>query len=128
VLVAYIRDEDSDHGRAQKLVKEVVEGKYGEFFVTDYIFDEVVTAILNKSKSVIKAVEAGVFIEQAMELKQVGKINFFAAWQLFKTQRGTKLSFTDCATICTADIEGIEHIATFDGDFKKVNGVSVIDS
>jgi predicted nucleic acid-binding protein len=128
VLVAYGREEDSDHKRALTLMDKIGSGIYGEAIVNDYIFSEVITTILNKSKSLTRAIAIGEVIESSMELKEVGRINFGLAWQFFKMQKDTKLSFTDCTIICMTQTENIDNVAAFDKEFKKVEGINVIDS
>lgn len=127
VLVAYGREEDPDHKRAEDLIGKIKTGAYGEARITDYIFDETVTVLLYKSKSLVKTVEFGDGLRDVIPVLETGNIAFETAWQIFKVQKNTKLSFTDCTIFAMAHLEGIRNIATFDSDFKKIQGFNIVD-
>ena len=46
---------------------------------------------------------------------------------IFKEQKVTILSFTDCSIIALMKKEKIRYTATFDGDFLKVENVEVVN-
>ncbi len=127
-MVASEVETDINHSRATKLIKEIISGKYGSFFLTDYIFDETVTITALRAKSLAKAIAVGTKIKEAMEILKVDEIAFDAAWTIFKDQRNTKLSFTDCTILSMMHLHGITNVATFDSDFKKVKLIKVIDN
>ena len=49
---------------------------------------------------------------------------FSDAWELFFDH---KLSFTDCTNVSFLKLYRIEHVATFDKQFKKIKGINVVD-
>ena len=61
-------------------------------------------------------------------MRKVDREIFDNAWQIFKEQKNTKLSFTDCTILAIMRNEGISNIATFDKDFKKIDGINVIQN
>src|SRR3989344_8807653 len=113
-LVSYKIIEDSNHGKAADLMKEIAEGKYGGIAISDYIFDEVVTVILVRSKSLPLAAGAGDELRSYINIEKIGSDVFDEAWEIFSGQKDTKFSFTDCTTISLLRRKKITHIATFD--------------
>ncbi len=128
VIVAYELEADSNHTRAQKLVSEIVAGKHGRFVITDYIFSEIVTVTALRSKSLEKASVVGDRLKETGEILGVDEAEFNAAWHVFKTQKNTKFSFTDCTTISFMRAHDISKVATFDKDFKNIDWITVVDS
>jgi len=126
VLVSYEVDGDINHEKAVKLIREIAKGKFGEVFTSDYIFDETITVTFVKAKSLSKAITVGNYIKDSTEVLKVDESVFENAWELFKRQKGTKLSFTDCTTLNAMEERNISNIATFDEDFKKIKTVNVI--
>lgn len=126
VLVSYEVDGDINHEKAVKLIREIAKGKFGEVFTSDYIFDETITVTFVKAKSLSKAITVGNYIKDSTEVLKVDESVFENAWELFKRQKETKLSFTDCTTLNAMEERNISNIATFDEDFKKIKTVNVI--
>ena len=59
LIVAYSNEADENHEKALKIVKDLERGKYGTPAITDYIFDEIVTVMLVKTKNLKKVLELG---------------------------------------------------------------------
>jgi uncharacterized protein len=128
-LVSYWVETDNNHSIAKRIYEEKIKGNlFGEARITDYVFDETVTMVFYRTKSLTKAVIAGDNLEGSMRMIEVDDMIYDDSWNIFKSQKGTKLSFTDCTIISTMKLHGIEYIATFDRDFRKVDGVKVVDS
>lgn len=125
-ILAMDLEKDQYHNAAVDISKGVISGRYGGTYISDYIFDEVLTFVLAKTKSVERAVEAGKYIGEAAKILKVGGRTFDTAWQIFKDQKGTKFSFTDCTTMALMEENGIGNIATFDEEFSKVSALSVV--
>lgn len=126
VLVSYEVDGDINHEKAVKLIREIAKGKFGEVFTSDYIFDETITVTFVKAKSLSKAITVGNYIKDSTEVLKVDESIFENAWELFKKQKETKLSFTDCTTLNVMEENKILTIATFDEDFKKIETINVV--
>ncbi|MBI2451666.1 type II toxin-antitoxin system VapC family toxin [Candidatus Pacearchaeota archaeon] len=126
-LISLKLENDENHDRAVHLMKEITIGEYGSLTISDYIFDEVVTILFAKGKKLSLAIDAGEEIMQFIRIYKVDEEIFQRTWKIFKEQKSTKFSFTDCSIIAIMKKEGIKNIATFDEDFRKVEGISVID-
>lgn len=126
VLVSYWVEDDVNNSKAINTINRIAKGKFGNAAVSDYIFDETLTAILQKTKSVDKAVEAGNYINNSMRVLRVSDYEFEDAWTLFKGQRGTKFSFTDCSIMSLMKGQGFSNIATFDKEFDDVRNINVV--
>ncbi|MBI4162976.1 MAG: type II toxin-antitoxin system VapC family toxin [Candidatus Aenigmarchaeota archaeon] len=125
LIIAYKIDNDQNHETALKIMAKISEGHFGNTVISDYIFDESLTVALAKTRELKAAVEIG---EELMTI-QIIKIDnaiIHEAWQIFKSQKGTKFSFTDCTCMALMEKFNIRNIATFDSDFKKIKEINVV--
>ena len=125
-VVSYKIEDDTNHRKAAELMKEIAEGKYGEVIISDYIFDEAVTVILVRSKSLSLAVETGNDLRKYANIDKIGNDILDSAWEVFSGQKDTKFSFTDCTTLSMMERKKIVHIATFDAEFRKMKSIIVV--
>lgn len=125
-IVSYFNTRDENHSKAVALMKEIGTEKFGMVYITDYIFDESVTVSFVRIKNLTKAIKIGEALRETMKMLEIDKPIFDVAWKIFKTQKRTTFSFTDCTTMALMKERGIKNIATFDKDFQKVKGVNVI--
>ena len=126
LIVAYSNEADQNHAKAVQIVREISKGKYGTPVITDYIFDEVVTVMLFKTKNLMKVMELGETLLDATLLFRVEEGSFNLAWKIFKKQREPIFSFTDCTSIAVCRMNGISKIATFDRDFEELKEFNVV--
>lgn len=127
-IVSYFNERDENHTKATELMESVANLKFGPIYMTDFIFDETVTVSFIRLKNIAKAVEIGNYILKSLRIIEVEKANFYKAWEIFRRQKTTDLSFTDCTTISVMQDNEIKNIATFDEDFKGIRGINVISS
>lgn len=127
IVACKIGNDEHHKSSIDYLAKMIAEGNE-EFVTSDYIFDEVVTVILVKSKNLGAAIDAGRTLRIASFILKVDEEVYEKAWEIFSNQQNTKLSFTDCSTLALMQKEGIKNIATFDQDFRKVKEVEVVCS
>ncbi len=124
IFIAYVNKRDSNHKRAVDILEDVMRGKYGKAYTSDYVFDEAVTFALLKTKDVRKALNVGRLIlghddmPRFVEILFVDKAIFKKAWKIF--QKYEKLSFTDCTTIALMEEYEIDCVASFDSDFDGI--------
>lgn len=126
LIVAYSNEVDENHVKAKKVVDDVAKEKYGTPVITDYVFDEVVTVMLVRTKSLARVTKLGETLLGATQLVRIDEDLFGAAWVIFKQQRKNKFSFTDCTSIAVCKANGISNVATFDEDFAELDNVSAI--
>ncbi len=126
LIVAYSNERDIHHGRALKLMEEIDGGLYGTPVISDYIFDEVVTVLLIRTGDLEMVGEVGRTLLESTMMLRVDEATFKRAWQIFLNQPKPTLSFTDCTSIALCRGYGVGRIATFNMDFKDVEGLEVI--
>lgn len=126
-LVAYVLDKDNHHSRSLSMMEKVKDGAFGTAYITDYIFDEVVTVIMAKSNSINKAIEAGTYLKESLIILKLEEEALDNAWNIFKLQSKGILSFTDCTNLSEMKSKDIQNLATFDGGFMNLKGVTVVN-
>ena len=122
-LVAYKIENDEHHEKAKAFMNEIVNGKFGQIFTTDYIFDETVTVTKRKANSKTAAEIGKFLLDSEIFIAKVDQLVFQKAWVLFQDN---DLSFTDCSNLAFMYLFSINKIATFDNGFKYIKGVQVI--
>jgi len=128
VLIAYANPRDTCHTDAKRIVDEILDLKYGKPFLSDYVFSEVVTVMLQKTKDLMSASEYGQdILRSELEMLKVDENAFKEAWQTFQGRGKTGLSFTDCTNLALMKTHSIKTIASFDQAFKKRKDIDVID-
>jgi uncharacterized protein len=124
-LIAYHNTKDKYHKRASELMPKIASGEYGNVNITEYIFDETATYLAAK-QSLNKAVTVGGYLLGATELIGIAREDFDIAWNIFKSQRNTRLSFTDCTIIVVMRAHAITKLASFDMNFKSFDDIKVV--
>ena len=125
-IIAFEVESDQNHERAVKIMSEINSGKFDEAIISDYIFDEVITVSFGRTKNLDKVVFIGDKLRESLVFLRINEEIFEEAWKIFKSQKNTTLSFTDCSIIALMKMKSISNLATFDKDFKKVSGINVI--
>ncbi len=127
VIVAADSEKDSLHNQAAKILENIENGTYGNgIYISDYVFDEVLTLSfirsgqMEKSKRLAKKLLGG----KMLNWLYVNENTFRDAISRYLNQQ-TNLSFTDCTTIELMKQNDIEYIATFDAGFKKIAGIKI---
>lgn len=127
VFVSFYNEADQNHGKAKKIISDIASGNYGKPMTSDYIFDEAVTVMLVRTKSLDHAVRMGQYIMDSVQIAVVNNAVLYAAWELFRKGNKERMSFTDCTSRIFVEKFGIKTIATFDTAFRKTEGINVID-
>jgi len=126
LIVAYSNEADENHAKALQVVKDVNRGRYGTPVITDYVFDEVVTVMLVKTKNTGQVTELGEKLLGTNLLFRVDEDLFNLAWSIFKEQRKPMLTFTDCTSVVVRRSNGISNMATFDEDLQRIGEFKII--
>jgi len=107
-------------------MRDLLAGKWDRALLLEYVFLEVVTVLMVR-RSVAVASAVATILMQARELEFVACSDLFLdALATFQSQGEAGLSFTDAAIITVAQRFRSSCIATFDSDFRKIHGVSVV--
>ncbi len=115
---------DAHHQNAKNICQKIDNNEYGEIFITDHIFDEIVSVALRKWGKK-ESLEIGKNASETTTLIVTDSHLTNETWKLFQKTNLT-LNFTDCNSFLTCQAFGIEHIATFDKEFKNTS-LKVID-
>lgn len=125
VFVAFHNTRDANHGRATELVREIVAGRLGSAYTSDYVFDEAVTVALVRTRKPEIAVTVGRMIlgeltTPSLVVLRVDDEAFKEAWKLFPQYARRGLSFTDCTSVALMRMRGIESLVSFDTGFDGI--------
>ena len=126
LLVAFVVAKDTNHEKAVSIMEEIVGGKHGQAITSEYVFDETVTVVLVRSKSLYLASKTGDLIKESMPVLEVGNNTFEASWNRFRNQKDTKFSFTDCTILEVVESNHIDKLATFDREFEYSTSFKVV--
>lgn len=125
-LIAYHNSRDVHHAAAAPAMDELIAGKWGRGLLLEYVFLEVVTVLLAR-RGLSVALTVGTALLRARELDFVPCSELFLdTLETFRSQTGTKLSFTDAAIITAARRHDPSFVATFDRDFRGIKGITTI--
>lgn len=116
VIIAFHNSRDALHARAVALMERIDAGEFGQACVSDYVFDESMN-YFSARVGRKDAIEVGTILLESFHIVRVTESMFRGAWWLFKGSTG--LSFTDCVNVALVKELEIDHLATFDKEFKK---------
>jgi predicted nucleic acid-binding protein len=122
-LVAFYNAHDDHHREARAFIAGLIElEERAEFFITDYIFDETLTTILNRAGKLLAIGAAKkIYSSPSISIVTISPEVFSKAYELFIRYADQEWSFTDCTSISLLR----EHfpkrlipVATFDQHFR----------
>jgi len=124
-FVAFHNSKDYNNRRALELMREIVAGRLGSAYTSDYIFDEAVTVALVRTGRTEIALNIGRMIlgeitRPFLIIIRVNNESFSEAWKLFSRYAERGLGFTDCTSIALMRMSGINSIVSFDADFDGI--------
>ncbi|HMB49502.1 type II toxin-antitoxin system VapC family toxin [Natronoarchaeum rubrum] len=111
------------HDAAAAAMRELLAGRYGKAFTSDYVFDETVTLTLSRTSRVEAARKAGERIRGAGDYPDVVSLLFVSsdcferAVAAFDRFDDHALSFTDATTVALVEERNIDAVLSFDDDF-----------
>lgn len=127
-LVAYHNQRDVHHGKAAAIMEKLIAGEWGPALLPEYVFLEVVTVLLAR-RGLDVAVRVATTLLQAREVEFVPSSDMFPdVMETFRGQRQGRLSFADAAVVTVAHKRAARFVATFDRDFRQVEGVEVVSA
>ncbi len=120
-FLAYRNKRDKYHEIAGKLFRDVLRGKYGQMFTSDYIYNEALTLALVRTNNISVAMDiAGVILSPRIKMIFVAKGLLEKSTKAFKQYSGRKLSFTDAVSIEIMKEFDIEKYLGFDAHFDGI--------
>ena len=107
------------HEDAIETMKEIQNGRWGSIVTSNYILDELITLICNKTSHSVAAKGVG-------ELRRSRIINMYfidaqtekLAWRIFNQSGNPEISFTDYTSFAVIDILDIDVVFSNDKHFK----------
>ena len=109
-----------------RVMKKVMEGDLDPILLPEYVFLEVVT-VMAARRDPPTAVSVGRTLLNSEEVEFVPCSEYFIqTMETFAREGHLGLSFTDAAIVAICRQRGADHVATFDTDFKKVKGLTVV--
>ena len=121
--IAYYNKRDKNHNKALSFVKKIRDRDFGPviIYTSDYVFDEVITAILILTKNKDLAIKIGESIK-ASKITKIIKVDeevFQKAWETFKEYKDKLWSFTDCTSFAIMEKMNIKTAFTFDKHYNQ---------
>jgi len=121
--IAYYNKRDKNHNKAISFIKKIRNRDFGPviIYTSDYVFDEVITAILILTKNKDLAIKIGESIKKSKITKiiKVDEEIFQKAWETFKEYKDKLWSFTDCTSFAIMEKMNIKTVFTFDKHYKQ---------
>ena len=124
LFLAFENSNDVNHARALDCWKEISSERYGEPVTSDYVINEVVGVTLRKFGKQ-RAVIFGSHILNTVFLLNIDNHMLRDAWGIFSKTR-LELNLVDCTHIVASRTADARFMATFDKEFKKVDGIRTI--
>jgi len=122
-LVSFWNPAEQRHAEADAFFEELVTGRHGRLYVTDFLVDEAATLALRRARDPRQAVAFLRFLlgdpppPRVLALLRVGPDLFRAATVLFARLAPRRLSFTDCTSIEVVREHRLDALVTFDSGF-----------
>ncbi len=125
-LIALNNDKDIGHHLAKSLSPRIKTKEFGQVYISDYIFDELMTFLRVKSnpEPAIRKIGDALLADDSLTVLRIDTDSFLKSWELFKKSSG--LSFTDCTIVVIAEAYGIRHIASLDSGFDRIASIKRI--
>ncbi len=123
ILIAFDNTSDVHHKRAMEIMEHVQKGDYGQAFITDYVFNEIIGVTFRKIGKE-RSVFLGKNILHTFIILNIDDYLLKQSWDLFSASK-TKLNLVDCTNVIVTRLLD-SQIATFDKEFLKVKDLVVV--
>lgn len=125
-LIGYHNTHDIHHAAADQVMTGLLAGRWGRALLLEYVFLEVATVLLaRRGLRVAAGVTSTLLASCEIDFVPCSEL-FLEAFATFRDQRDPVLSFTDAAIVAVARRHGGAFVATFDADFTRLDGVTVV--
>lgn len=127
---AWFNERAAEHGRARAVFEGIRSGdlEYDPLFTSRYVLSELATLMLRKvgHRAAVDAL-AAVRDADSFNVLPVGGDPFDRTCEQFARYDDQQISFVDHASAVLAAERGVEHVFTFDSDFRTL-GFTVVPS
>ena len=124
-FLAYYNINDIHHNHATKLWNDIETEKYGIYFTSDYIFNEVIGVTLRKSGKK-NALIIGQHILKSIIILNIDDHILSESWNLF-SKTNLNFNLVDCSILTALKLINAKYLATFDKEFNKLKEIKVIE-
>jgi predicted nucleic acid-binding protein len=124
-LVAFHNSTDRHHDSAAGLMAAILEGRYGNPLLLEYVFLETVTVILlRRGRETATAVADRLLDAREVVFVACSEL-FLETLRTFRRQSGANLGFVDCAVLTAARRHEPGWVATFDKTMRAADGIRI---
>jgi len=123
VLYAHHDADAARHDAAVGAMDAVLDGEFGHPYVSEYVFDEVVTLTRKRTDSfdaaltIAKRIRGVDGFPRVFELLHVDRHEFQSGIDVFERYDDQSLSFTDAVIVAICERRDIDGVVSFDSDF-----------
>ena len=115
MILSALARREKRHSWSRRLLVDVLSGRYGAAYVTDYIIDEALSyASARLSENDARKLLSLLVHRSLFRIIPVTLDVFNTAVEIYERNLGKRLSFTDAATLAVAKLYDIDYIATLD--------------
>ncbi|WP_405267611.1 type II toxin-antitoxin system VapC family toxin [Methanobrevibacter sp.] len=119
-LIALLIKTDKFHDKALKISETITERKV----INNTVLNETLNAFTGKGGKIGK--DLFYIITEMFDIQYLNQTDYEKAIDIY-LQYDSSINYSDCTILSTMIQNKIHHIASFDSDFKKIQGISVID-
>jgi len=115
-IYGHINIKDLEH----KKIKAFIDNFKGKFLITDYIFDEIITLILQRLDHKTASIVGNILLNSPQIINyHVSENDVKDGWKLFSMRQDKKYSFTDCISFVVMRKLNIQKCLTTDKHFRQ---------
>lgn len=124
-ILAFDNERDVHHKKTLLLWEKIANIEYGQYFISDHIFDEIASVSLRK-RGKNKTLELCRKIIRDIPIINIDQHMFDESWGVFEKTK-TNMGFTDCTNLIILKLMGSNLIATFDKAFREIKDIEVVE-
>jgi hypothetical protein len=125
--ISAFNKKDAHHEAGKSIISAISDGLVPNVFITDYIFNEVVTYIRKKIGYAASVQVADVLLDSNnIRIINVDDSTFISAIHIF--QKYEQLSFTDASIVVIMKNSNLKWLYSFDSGFDGIKDIYRIDT
>ncbi|AMD17230.1 hypothetical protein TL18_03845 [Methanobrevibacter sp. YE315] len=119
-LIALLIKTDKFHDKALKISETIYERKV----INNTVLNETLNAFTGNGGKIGKDLYS--IIDEMFDIQYLNKSDYEEAIDIY-LHYDSSINYSDCTILSTMNKNKINSILSFDADFKKIQGISVID-